>query len=81
MVYNAIVVSLKYKTLILRFLNSFTYSKWEFIANITSKYSSYFQKINFDIDSDIDKNLRVICLKVIRKVVEQENKGKTTPAS
>ena len=34
-----------------------------------------------DIDSDIDKNLRVICLKVIRKVVEQENKGKTTPAS
>ena len=54
MVYNAIVVSLKYKTLILRFLNSFTNSKWEFIANITSKYSSYFQKINFDIDSDID---------------------------
>ena len=27
------------------------------------------------INSDIDKNLRIVCLKVIRKVVELENKG------
>lgn len=33
-----------------------------------------------DIDSDIDKNLRIVCLKVIRKVVELENKNLTTPA-
>jgi len=34
------------------------------------------------INSDIDKNLRIVCLKVIRKVVELENKGdNTTPAA
>lgn len=27
-----------------------------------------------DINSDIDKILRIVCLKVIRKVVELENK-------
>ena len=34
-----------------------------------------------DIDTDIEPNLRIICLKVIRKVIEMENKSKTTPAS
>ena len=29
-----------------------------------------------DIQSDIDKQLRIVCLKVIRKVVELENKKK-----
>mmetsp|Transcript_11850 Transcript_11850/g.18264 ORF Transcript_11850/g.18264 Transcript_11850/m.18264 type:complete len:195 (+) Transcript_11850:1293-1877(+) len=33
-----------------------------------------------DIKSDIDKPLRIVCLKVIRKVVELENKKKQTPA-
>jgi hypothetical protein len=28
-----------------------------------------------DISSDIDKNLRIVCLKVIRKVIELENKA------
>jgi len=31
-------------------------------------------------NSDIDKNLRIVCLKIIRKVIEQENKNLTTPA-
>lgn len=34
-----------------------------------------------DIDTDIEPSLRIICLKVIRKVVELENKSLTTPAS
>ena len=33
-----------------------------------------------DIDSDIDKSLRIVCLKIIRKVVELENKNMNTPA-
>jgi len=31
-------------------------------------------------NSNIDKNLRIVCLKIIRKVVEQENKKLTTPS-
>jgi hypothetical protein len=42
------------------------------IINALIKISAY--------NSDIDKNLRTVCLKVIRKVVEQENKGATQPA-
>lgn len=34
-----------------------------------------------DIGSDIDPNLRIICLKVIRKVIEMENKQETGTAS
>ena len=34
-----------------------------------------------NISSSIEKNLRIVCLKVIRKVVELENKKKSTPAS
>jgi hypothetical protein len=34
-----------------------------------------------DIDTDIEPSLRIICLKVIRKVIELENKSLTTPAS
>jgi len=34
-----------------------------------------------DIDTDIEPNLRIICLKVIRKVIELENKKLTTPSS
>ena len=34
-----------------------------------------------DRNSDIDPNLKIICLKVIRKLIEMENKGATTPAS
>ena len=33
------------------------------------------------INSDIDKNLRIICLKVIRKVVELEARGQNSPAA
>lgn len=32
------------------------------------------------IDSNIDKNLRIVCLKILRKVVELEVKGTTAPA-
>ena len=34
-----------------------------------------------DIDSDIDPNLRIICLKVMRKVIEMENPASVKPAS
>jgi hypothetical protein len=34
-----------------------------------------------DISSDIEKTLRIVCLKVIRKVVELENKKSTLVAS
>lgn len=34
-----------------------------------------------DIDSDIDSNLRIICLKVMRKVIEMENPSSVLPAS
>lgn len=34
-----------------------------------------------DIQSDIEKTLRIVCLKVIRKVVELENKKSTQVAS
>jgi len=34
-----------------------------------------------DIGSDIDPNLRIICLKVIRKVIEMENKSETSKPS
>ena len=34
-----------------------------------------------NISSSIEKNLRIVCLKVIRKVVELENKKMQTPAS
>ena len=34
-----------------------------------------------DVDTQIDSNLRIICLKVLRKVIEMENKNLTTPAS
>lgn len=30
--------------------------------------------------SNIDKKLRVVCLKIIRKVIEQENTPETNPA-
>lgn len=34
-----------------------------------------------DIQSDIDKNLRIVCLKIIRKTIEMECRGATKPAS
>lgn len=34
-----------------------------------------------DIESDIDKILRIVCLKIIRKVVELVNRNQTTPAA
>jgi|TARA_B110001450_G_C17452302_1_gene412557 hypothetical protein len=34
-----------------------------------------------NISSSIDKDLRIVCLKVIRKVVELENKKLDTPSS
>lgn len=34
-----------------------------------------------DIQSDIDKNLRIVCLKIIRKCIEMECPGATKPAS
>jgi hypothetical protein len=34
-----------------------------------------------DINSEIEKNLRTTSLKILRKVIEQENKGHTTPSS
>jgi hypothetical protein len=34
-----------------------------------------------DIDSDIESSLRIICLKVIRKVIELQNQQFQTPAS
>ena len=33
-----------------------------------------------DTDSNIERALRIVCLKIIRKVVELENKTLTTPA-
>ena len=33
-----------------------------------------------DTDSSIERPLRIVCLKIIRKVVELENKTLTTPA-
>lgn len=34
-----------------------------------------------DVGTGIESNLRIICLKVIRKVIELENTNFTTPAS
>jgi hypothetical protein len=34
-----------------------------------------------DIDSDIEQNLRIICLKVMRKVIEMENKNSSNQPS
>lgn len=33
-----------------------------------------------DRSSDIDPNLKIICLKVIRKLIEMENKSTNTPS-
>jgi hypothetical protein len=66
-----------------------------YIINITLKTEEAYKGLNTidikdiinalikisDISSDIDKILRIACLKVIRKVVELENKNSLTPAS
>jgi len=63
----------------------------QYVINIKSKTEKAFNGTNTldvkelihslitvsDIDSDIEQNLRIICLKVMRKVIEMENKNST----